>query len=81
LVLTINVALRSKAKMKKTPLCSEDDCYGKVDLDPEIGDVVVKKDGTYYEPSLKCLNCRTDQDRKKIKRKRKEVRKQLREIL
>jgi len=63
--------------MKEEKLCSESDCYGKVDLDPLLGDVVYKKDGTIYEPSLKCWECRTDQDRKKIKRKRKEVRKQL----
>jgi hypothetical protein len=64
-------------KKEEFKLCSEKDCYKEISLDPIDGDVVVKVDGTYYEPSLKCWDCRTDQDRKKIKRKRKEVRKQL----
>lgn len=55
--------------MEKTKICSEKDCYEMVDLE---FDVVKNADGSYYILSLKCWNCRTDQDRKKIKRKRKE---------
>ena len=64
-----------------TKLCSETDCYEEIDLDPEIGDVVVLLNGEFYEPSLKCWDCRTDQDRKKIKRKRKDVRKKKKNLV
>lgn len=48
-------------------LCSENDCF------KEVEDDIIEKSATgkIYEPSLKCWNCRTDQDRKKIKRFRK----------
>lgn len=62
---------------KNTKTCSEEGCYGTVNLDPIIGDVVLKPDGSYYAPSLKCWDCRTDNDKKNIKRKRKEGRRDL----
>ena len=69
---------KPKREMKENKLCSEADCYKNVDLDPLCGDVVYLISGEIYVPSLKCWDCRTENDRKKIKRKRKEVRKQLR---
>ena len=52
-------------------ICSEADCYKKVDeLDIERG-----TKGQIYERSKKCLECRTPLDRKAIKRFRKETRK------
>lgn len=59
--------------MKK--LCSQDGCFEKVDYEPEFGDVVIRADGTFHPLSLKCWDCRTDEDRKKLKEYRKRLRK------
>jgi hypothetical protein len=55
--------------MKK--LCSEQNCFNMVDS----ADLLEISPGKIYEPSLKCWDCRTDQDRKKIKRRRKLINK------
>ena len=53
-------------------LCSEPDCYNKVDED----DIERGVDGTIYERSKKCWDCRTDADKKAIKRFRSKTKKQ-----
>jgi hypothetical protein len=52
-------------------LCSESDCFEKVDSD----EMVKMADGTFHPLSLKCWDCRTDEDRKKLKNYRKSRRK------
>jgi len=49
-------------------ICSEADCFNPVDLE---FDVEYSASGKPYKPSQKCWECRTAQDRKKIKRFRK----------
>lgn len=51
-------------------ICSEPDCFKTVSLATVGGDVVYKPDGSIYERSLKCWDCRTETDRKAIKRAR-----------
>ena len=64
------VVMIGNTNMKK--LCSEPDCFQLVDL---VWEGVKNSDGSYYPPSLKCWNYRTENDRKNIKRKRKEANK------
>jgi hypothetical protein len=52
----------------KSRLCSETDCYNNVAEDDIERDA---KTGAVYILSLKCWDCRTPQDRKKIKAWRK----------
>ena len=56
---------------KYNELCSETDCYKTVTEE----DIERGVDGHIYERSKKCWDCRTDSDRKAIKRFRKETRK------
>lgn len=54
-------------------LCSEKDCFKVV----EENDIERNNKGEIYERSKKCWNCRTELDRKAIKRWRKNQRKNI----
>ena len=58
-------------KEEYNALCSEDDCYEKVD---EL-DIERNSKGEIYERSKKCWECRTKQDRSAIKKFRQKQRK------
>jgi hypothetical protein len=61
----------------KHQICSEPDCYKDVDLELEA---VKKPDGSYYERSLKCFDCRTDSDKRAIKANAKKWRKKVKQL-
>jgi len=60
-------------KEKYNSTCTDQDCYNTVKED----DIERAEDGRVYERSKKCWECRTELDRKAIKRFRKEHSKQL----
>lgn len=51
--------------------CNDEGCYRMVDKE----DLVVMADGSYHPVSLKCYDCQTDEDRKRLKNYKKAQRK------
>ncbi len=73
----MNNPIKTILEEKYNSLCSEPDCYSVLKED----DIERGVSGAIYGRSKKCWNCRTDADRKAIKRFRKETNKKKRATL
>ena len=66
-------------QMKKTQLCSGEDCYKEINLDPLF--LVIRLDGTIHPLSLKCEDCLTDAEHKTLKNSAKKIRHRRNQLL